>query len=171
MQIRSAIAADAPQIAEIYNHFIATSHATFEIDAISVDEMETRIGDTLQRGYPFLVCEDGDVIVGYTYGRQYRPRRAYQHTIEVAIYIKPGREHQRIGTRVYEQLIAEIRKGNFHAVVAGISLPNDASVRLHESFGFEKVAQFKEVGNKFDRWIDVGYWQLILGRSPQTKAV
>jgi phosphinothricin acetyltransferase len=79
------------------------------------------------------------------------------------VYVKRGSEGRNVGTLLYESLLDEIRKGDFHAVIGGISLPNDASVRLHEKFGFEKVAHFREVGRKFGRWIDVGYWQLLIG--------
>src|SRR4029077_5021381 len=100
------------------------------------------------------------------YGRRYRPRFAYLHSIEISVYVKHGSGKQNIGTNLYESLIAEIRQKDLHAVIGGISLPNDASVRLHEKFGFEKVAHFREVGRKFGRWIDVGYWELILPKSP-----
>ena len=113
-------------------------------------------------GYPFLVCVDSDEIVGYAYGHQFRTRRAYRHSIEVSVYTKPGHEKRNIGTLLYEKLFSEIKKGDFHSIIAGISLPNDASIRLHEKFGMEKVAHFHQVGRKFDRWIDVGYWQMVL---------
>lgn len=162
MLIRSAELSDSSQVAGIYNYYIASSHATFELEPIETIEMEKRVRETIERGYPFLVCEVDSEIVGYAYGRQFRPRRAYQHSIEISVYIKTGHEQKRIATRLYENLLSEIENGNFHTIVAGISLPNDASVRLHESFGFEKTAHFSEVGRKFDRWIDVGYWQMIL---------
>ena len=156
--------ADSPQIAEIYNHYIAASHATFEVDLIDAAEMLKRVDDVFAAGYPFLVCETGGEIVGYAYGHQFRQRPAYRHSIEVSVYTKPGQEGKRIGTMLYEILFDEIKKSYFHAIIAGISLPNDASVRLHEKFGFEKVAHFREVGRKFDRWIDVGYWELIISK-------
>lgn len=162
MEIRPASPADALQIAEIYNHYIATSHATFEINPIHANEMLRRMEDGRAADYPFLVCQEKGEIVGYAYGRQFRSRRAYKYSIEISVYIRPGHEEKSIGTLLYENLFSEIKSRDFHAVVAGISLPNDASVRLHEKFGFEKVAHFREVGRKFDRWIDVGYWQLNL---------
>ena len=83
------------------------------------------------------------------------------HSVEVSVYVRPGHTERSIGKLLYEALFDELKKGDFHAIIAGISLPNDASVVLHEKFGFEKVAHFREVGRKFDRWIDVGYWELI----------
>jgi phosphinothricin acetyltransferase len=160
--IRPAVAVDAVQIAAIYNYYIQNSHATFETEMIDGSEMLRRMEEGWAAGYPFLACADQDEIIGYAYGRRFRPRFAYLHSIEVSVYVKHGRQGSGVGALLYERLLAEIRRGNFHAVIGGISLPNDASVRLHERLGFEKVAHFREVGRKFDRWIDVGYWQLIL---------
>ncbi|HEY0427432.1 MAG TPA: arsinothricin resistance N-acetyltransferase ArsN1 family B [Pyrinomonadaceae bacterium] len=161
MNIRTATLNDAAQIAEIYNHYIKTSHATFELETIEAAEMENRISETFQKNYPFFVCEDDGRIAGYAYGRQFRPRRAYRHSIEVSVYIKHDAQAKGIGTRLYQKLFPEILNKDFHAIIAGVSLPNDASIRLHEKFGFEKVAHFREVGFKFGRWIDVGYWELL----------
>ncbi len=162
MEIRPASASDAAAVTEIYNHYIATSHATFETEAINETDMLRRMDGGWAAGYPFLVCQANDEIVGYAYGRQFRPRRAYRHSIEVSVYVRPGREGEKIGSTLYACLLDDIRKGDHHAVIAGISLPNDASIALHEKFGFAKVAHFREVGYKYGRWIDVGYWELIL---------
>ena len=162
MNIRSANDDDAVAIAYIYNYYIATSDATFEIDPIDAAEMQRRIEDCWYAGYPFLVCEEGEEIVGYAYGHRYKERPAYMHSVEVSVYVRPGHTERNIGRLLYEQLFEELKKGNFHAIIAGISLPNDASIRLHEKFGFEKIAHFREVGRKFDKWIDVGYWQIIV---------
>jgi len=161
MNIRFVTLADSAQIAEIYNYYIETSHATFELEKIDSAEMENRIRETLEKDYPFFVYEENREILGYAYGRMFRPRRAYQHSIEVSVYIKNGEEGKGIGTALYQELFAEISQRDFHAIIAGVSLPNDASVKLHEKFGFEKVAHFREVGFKFGRWIDVGYWELL----------
>ena len=164
MDIRPAANSDATQIAEIYNYYVENSHATFETDLIGTAEMLGRMEEGWAAGYPFFVCEDQSRIVGYAYGRRYRPRSAYLHSIEVSVYVKHGTEGQNIGTALYSHLISDIREKDFHAIMGGISLPNDASVRLHEKFGFEKVAHFREVGRKFGRWIDVGYWELLLDK-------
>lgn len=161
MNIRSVNFADAAPVAEIYNHYIETSHATFELETIDSSEMENRIRETFGREFPFFVSEEVGEITGYAYGRQFRPRRAYLHSIEVSVYIKNGWERKGIGAQLYERLLPEILQKDFHAIIAGISLPNEASIRLHEKFGFEKVAHFREVGFKFERWIDVGYWELL----------
>ncbi|CAN5551223.1 hypothetical protein BH10ACI2_BH10ACI2_19800 [soil metagenome] len=126
--------------------------------------MLRRIAEIQLAGYPFLVCEDGDEIVGYAYANRYKLRWAYQHSVEVSVYFKDGFGGKGIGKLLYERLFSELKKGDFHAIIAGISLPNEASVKLHEKFGMMQVAHFREVGRKFDRWIDVGYWELILDK-------
>ena len=130
MPVRSAAPEDAPAVADIYNYYIATSHATFELEPVDAGEMLRRMEDGWRAGYPFLIYEDDGRILGYAYGRQFRPRRAYLHSIETSVYIRNGSEGKAIGTKLYEQLFNEIGKGDFHAIIGGISLPNDASVRL-----------------------------------------
>lgn len=162
MHIRPADLADAARVVAIYNYYIETSHATFEIEPVSAGEMENRMRGISRGGYPFLVCENEGEIVGYAYGQPYKSRAAYRHSTEVSVYIRNGFGGQGIGKMLYDRLFPEIFKGDYHAIVAGVSLPNDASVRLHEAYGFEKVAHFREVGFKFGRWIDVGYWELLV---------
>jgi len=165
MRIRQVDLADAASVATIYNHYIINSHATFEVEPIDEFEMRTRIDDFLSRNFPFFVCEDEDQMIGYAYGRQFRPRPAYKHAIETSVYTMNGHGGRGVGTILYDELIAEIRRRDFHTAIGGISLPNEASVRLHEKFGFQKVAHFREVGLKFGRWIDVGNWQLLLDKA------
>lgn len=162
MKVRAVESTDAASVAQIYNHYIISSDSTFEIELVSEHEMGSRITAIVSEGFPFLVCEDNDEVAGYAYAHAYRPRAAYRHSVETSVYIRPGSEERGIGTALYAHLLEEIGKLHFHTVVAGISLPNEASVRLHEKFGFQKVAHFKEVGSKFGRWIDVGFWQKML---------
>ncbi|HEY2847227.1 MAG TPA: GNAT family N-acetyltransferase [Pyrinomonadaceae bacterium] len=162
MNIRDAEIHDAQAIAGIYNHYVVHSHATFEVDPIDVEEMKRRIDNSLSRGLPFLVAEIDIKITGYAYAQPYKQRAAYQHSVEISVYVDPDAIENGIGTALYEILFARLNASGVHAVIAGISLPNDASVRLHEGFGLTKVAHFLEVGRKFDRWIDVGYWELVL---------
>jgi len=164
MLIRFAKPLDAAAVVFIYNHYIDNSYATFEVERIDASDMQRRIGEIQAAGYPFLVCEEGDEIVGFAYANRYKTRAAYQHSVEVTVYIRDGFGGKGVGTLLYEQLFSELKNADIHAMVAGISLPNDASVKLHEKFGFEKVAHFREVGRKFDRWIDVGYWECLLAK-------
>lgn len=152
---------DAEEVSKIYNHYIATSHATFELEPIDTAEMERRMAETVSQGYPFLVADIDDSVAGYAYGRPFRPRPGYRHAVEVAVYVSERSQGQGIGHAVYNELIIRLFNANVHTLIATIALPNDSSVRLHEKFGFEKAGHFREVGRKFDRWIDVGYWQLL----------
>jgi L-amino acid N-acyltransferase YncA len=161
MIVRAVVRNDASQIAEIYNHYILTSHATFELETIDEVEMNKRIGDTVDLGYPFFVAADGHRICGYAYARPFRPRPGYRFAAEIAAYVKHNDQQRGVGRQLYNGLIPQLFNDGFHSLIATIALPNDASVRLHESFGFEKAGHFREVGRKFDRWVDVGYWQLL----------
>lgn len=160
MKIRTAKITDAEQITQIYNFYIQKTHHTFETEPISVSEMQNRI-EEIAKNYPFLAAEENGEILGFAYAAKYKSRQAYRHSVEVSVYIKHDQKQKGIGKSLYRELLNNLSKTEVHAIIAGIALPNDASVRLHESFGFEKVAHFREVGFKFDKWIDVGYWELI----------
>ncbi len=152
---------DAPAIADIYNYYILNSSATCEDVPVSQDEMRQRILDTI-RAYPWLVCEEDGKLLGYCYGRKWRERAAYRHSVEVSTYLDPAAVGKGRGSALLDAILVELRRRGFHCVMGGVSLPNDASVALLQKFGLRQVAHFKEVGYKFDRWIDVGYWQLLL---------
>mgnify|MGYP001812776637 CR=1 FL=1 len=157
--IRPAIAADAAAIAGIYNHYIAHTVVTFEEDPVSGGEIAARIGETGEAGLPWLVAEEGGAVVGYAYASKWKGRCAYRYSVEVTVYLAPGSDGRGLGTSLYRELFDRLRQCGMHTAMGGISLPNPASVALHEKFGMEKVAHFREVGFKFDRWVDVGYWQ------------
>ncbi|HEX8196017.1 MAG TPA: arsinothricin resistance N-acetyltransferase ArsN1 family B [Pyrinomonadaceae bacterium] len=160
MKIRTANLEDAAAIAAIYNFYVESSHSTFEIETVNESEMRRRVSEILEN-YPFLVGEENGDIIGYAYASRYKARAGYRHSVEVSVYIKDGINGKGIGTILYENLFVELKAKPIHAIVAGIALPNDASIRLHEKFGFEKVAHFREIGFKHGRWIDVGYWEKI----------
>jgi phosphinothricin acetyltransferase len=160
MNIRQVKSSDAEQIAEIYNFYVLNTHHTFETKSISFREMRKRINEIIEN-YPYFVAEENDEILAYAYAAQYKSRCAYRNSAEVSVYVKNATKGKGLGTKLYEKLFEELSKTDVHAIIAGISLPNEASVKLHERFGFEKVAHFREVGFKFEEWIDVGYWELI----------
>ena len=164
MNIREANADDASAIVSIYNHFILNTTISFEESVVSESEMAQRIADVQAAGLPWLVIEVGQVVVGYAYATKWRVRHAYRYSVESSVYLHPSKSGQGIGTALYTALIEKLCNGGCHLVIGGIALPNAGSVALHEKLGFEKVAQFKEVGFKFDRWIDVGYWQVTLSQ-------
>lgn len=159
--IRRSHASDAPFVAAIYNHYVTSSIVTFELEPVTDDEMRNRM-DVIAINYPYLVYEEDGVVLGYAYATQWKARQAYQHSVESSVYLHHGAIGKGVGSMLYAMLLDKLKAMSIHAVIGGISLPNDASVALHEKFGFEKIGQFKQVGRKFNRWIDVGYWELIL---------
>jgi L-amino acid N-acyltransferase YncA len=152
---------DAPAICEIYNHYILHSPATFEEVPLTPEYMRQRILETTKT-YPWFVSEEDGVLLGYCYGRKWRERAAYRHSVEASIYLHPAAVGKGTGTALFQALLGELRKLKFHCLIGGVSLPNPASVALLEKFGLRQVAHFREVGDKFGTWIDVGYWQLVL---------
>jgi len=159
---------DADQIAEIYNYYVTETVITFEEDPVTGDGYRIRIQDVLQQGMPWLVAELDGKITGYAYAGKWRQRVAYKYSVESAVYVSHDRTGQGTGSSLYTALLGELEKLGIHCVLGGIALPNPASVQLHERFGFKKVAHHPEVGRKFDRWIDVGFWQLQLPRTKMT---
>ncbi len=159
--IRHAIAADAGPIAEIYNHYIRETVITFEETPIAESEMARRITEVGAR-HPWLVAEQDGAVVGWAYAAPWKARASYRFSVETTVYIAPTQQRRGVGTALYAPLIAELKVLGMHSAIGGIALPNAGSVALHEKFGFTKVAHFKEVGRKFDRWVDVAYWQLFL---------
>ena len=162
MDIRPAETEDAAAIAAIYNHYVATTCITFETDPVSASEMAERIAETRASNLPWLLAQANDEVLGYAYASKWKGRCAYRHSVESTVYLDAAKTGQGIGKPLYAALIDALRARAMHAVIGGIALPNEASIALHERMGFEKVAQFKQVGFKQDRWIDVGYWQLLL---------
>jgi L-amino acid N-acyltransferase YncA len=160
--IRTATTGDAEAIARIYNHYVASTIITFEEQAVSAEEMATRIAEIAAASLPWLVAEQDGRIVGYAYASKWKGRCAYRFSAESTVYLHPDFVGMGYGTRLYERLFAALRELGMHAVIGGVALPNAASIALHEKVGMKKVAHFSEVGFKFDRWIDVGYWQAML---------
>lgn len=162
MNIREASAEDAEPIASIYNHFVLTTSISFEEAEVPAIEMAGRIADVRSAGLPWLVAEVDGAIAGYAYATKWRVRNAYRFSVETTVYLSPQHAGQGIGTALYQALLTRLRDGGYHLAIGGIALPNAASVALHEKLGFDKVAHFREVGFKFERWTDVGYWELRL---------
>lgn len=160
MEIREVTLEDAEKVAEIYNYYIQNTHHTFETEPLSAEQMRERIQKII-KNYPYLVAEENGEILGYAYATQFKLRQAYAFSAEVSIYVKNDAKKRGIGTSLYDELFEELEDSDVHAIVAGIALPNDGSVRFHEKLGFKKVAHFREVGYKLGRWIDVGYWELM----------
>jgi L-amino acid N-acyltransferase YncA len=162
VQIRYCESRDVAQVCDIYNHYITHTAITFEEEPLEVSQMQARV-DAYTKLYPWLVCRTGDFVVGYAYASKWKERAAYSHTAEVTVYVRASHEGKGYGKALYADLLASLDSMDCHVALGCIALPNDASVRLHERFGFTKVAHFSEVGRKFGQWLDVGYWQRPVG--------
>jgi L-amino acid N-acyltransferase YncA len=160
--IQAAAPSDAAAVAAIYNHYIAETVATFEEEPVSISEMARRMAEVQSASLPWLVAEEDGQIVGYAYATQWKARSSYRFSVAISVYSAPGFMRRGIGSKLYGQLFPMLKDRNIHTVIGGIAQPNEASVALHEKFGMRKVAHFSEVGFKFNRWIDVGYWQRTL---------
>jgi phosphinothricin acetyltransferase len=162
MEIRDATTEDAGAIAAIYNPYVTDTLVTFETDPLPVEQMRARIEGAQAANLPWLVGTEGHAVVGYTHASPWKGRWAYRYSVESTVYLEPSRTRRGMGSRLYGALVDRLRERGFHAVIGGIALPNAASIALHERLGFGKVAHFPQVGFKHERWIDVGYWQLLL---------
>ena len=160
--IRAATADDGTALAHIYNHYIANTVVTFEETAVSAADMTTRVAEVTAAKLPWLVAHGSEGVNGFADASRWKGRCAYRYSVETTVYLEPSAVGRGLGTALYAALIARLEQLGCHAMIGGIALPNEPSVALHEKFGMRKVAQFAEVGFKFGRWVDVGYWQKLL---------
>ena len=155
---------DSPACAAIYAPNVADSVASFEAVPPDAAEFARRITVISER-YPWLVAEIDGEVAGYAYGSAHRDRAAYRWSAECTVYIADGHRGRGVGKRLYTVLFELLARQNLRTVCAGITLPNPASVALHESCGFALVGIYRRIGYKFGRWHDVGWWQLDLPSS------
>jgi len=160
--IRSANSRDASAIAHIYNHYVLNTAVTFEDRSVPDDEMAYRIAEIIDISMPYLVAEDSGHILGYAYANRWHGRRAYRFAVESTIYLDPSWCGKGLGKGLYTALLEQLVGLGLHTVIGCISLPNLASIALHERLGFHQVAKLDQVGFKFGQWVDVGYWQRML---------
>lgn len=156
--VRVATENDAAAVAGIYAPYVRDTAISFEELPPSPDDMSSRIRKTLAT-HPFLVFEDGGSVVAYAYASPHRERPAYRWSADVAIYAAPEIHRRGVGRALYASLLDILARQGFHAAFAGITLPNEKSVGLHEAMGFEHVGIYSEVGFKLGSWRDVGWWQ------------
>ena len=159
--IRLAKADDGAAVARIYDPVVARTAISFELDPPGPAEMRRRIVGALAFA-PWLVEERDGIVRGYAYASKHRERAAYQWSVDVAVYVDEEHRRSGIGTTLYEKLFRLLRLQGFYAAHAGVTLPNAASVGLHESLGFRRVGVYRAVGYKLGGWHDVGWWQLEL---------
>ncbi|WOO43239.1 GNAT family N-acetyltransferase [Rubellicoccus peritrichatus] len=160
--IRKATFDDATSIAQIYNYYIENTVITFEEDPIDAEDIIQRIEKSNSAGFSWYVALESESVVGYAYSSKWNERSAYKHTAEVSVYLSHQHRSKGLGTKLYEALFDELKAMRMHVVIGGVTLPNAASVALHEKFGMKKVAHYEQVGFKFEEWLDVGYWQIQL---------
>jgi phosphinothricin acetyltransferase len=159
--IREATMKDSPAIAGIYNWYISNSTITFEEDEVEPGDMAQRMV-VADQTRPWLVLEIDGEILGFACAGLWRRRSAYRYARETSIYVHEQHFGKGYGRQLYERLLNELRQTDVNVVIAGIALPNERSIELHEKLGFEKVGHFHKVGKKFGKQLDVGYWQLSL---------
>jgi phosphinothricin acetyltransferase len=159
--IRLATADDAAAIADIYAPVVRDTIVSFELEAPDAAQMRERVQRTLAH-FPWLVCERDGAVAGYAYASRHRERRAYQWSVDVSCYVHADFLRRGIGAALYRALLEILRRQGFFNAYAGIALPNDPSVRLHESVGFRPVGVYVAVGYKLGAWRDVGWWALAL---------
>jgi phosphinothricin acetyltransferase len=158
MNVRAAEERDLPEINDVYNHYVRTSPATFDLDEVTMDARSTWFTQFRLHGrHPLFVAVDGGELLGYAYSGEFRERRAYETSISVSAYCHPDATGKGVGSALYAALFEAISGEDVHRAYAGITVPNAASFALHERFEFKQVAYFTEQGRKFDRYWDVAW--------------
>lgn len=160
--VRDATGADAAACALIYRPYVTGTAITFEIEPPDAAELADRI-EGASRTHSWLVGEDNDRVVGYAYGSRFNARAAYSWSCEASVYLEPGRRRTGAGTALYGALLRRLADRGFRTAVAGMTLPNEASVGLHRALGFEPVGTYRRIGWKLGRWHDVAWMQCQLG--------
>jgi len=162
-RIRPAQHADLPRITQIYNHFVETGPVTFDTRPFAASEREAWFGHFAESGpHRLFVLEQAGAVRGYAGSMRFRAKPAYDTSVECTIYLEPGLQGHGHGTRLYEALFGALAGEDLHRILAGITLPNEVSVRLHERFGFRLAGVFHEVGRKAGRYWDVAWYEKAL---------
>lgn len=161
MLLRAARPEDAADIVRIYNWYVDNTVITFDINPLTEEEMREKIVK-ISSHYPFFVLEANHRLVGYSYVNEFRTRYAYRFSLETSVYLDHEEIGKGYGTLLLKALIDASKQNGIHVLIASITLPNPESIGLHEKFGFTKAAHYHEVGWKFNRWLDVGFWEMLL---------
>lgn len=158
--VRAAVAADLPALTEIYNYYVVHTAITFDVQpCVPADRRAWFDAHAPGGRHRLFVAEDASGILGYASTSRWRPKPAYDTTVEASVYCRHDAIGRGIGTLLYRSLFDALRGEDVHQIVAGVALPNEASVRLHERLGFAKVGTFSAVGRKFDRFWDVAWFE------------
>lgn len=156
--IRSATETDVAALLEIYRQHVDSGVVSFETSVPTLEEFAARIVKAL-KGWAWLVSEENGECLGYAYGSAHRERQAYRWSVETSAYVKDSCQRRGIGKALYAELLEQLKNKGFCNAFAGIALPNEASIALHRSVGFEPVGVFRKVGRKFGAWHDVAWFQ------------
>lgn len=161
--VRPAKLDDLPAIVELYNHYVVNTSVTFDIEPFTVESRRPWFEQFGERGrHRLLVATEGATLLGYAGTLRFRPKAAYETSVETTIYVREGQGGRGLGSLLYTTLFDALRGEDVHRALGGVTLPNDASVRLHERFGFKKVAHFSEQGRKLGRYWDVAWFEKAL---------
>ena len=160
--IREAIENDLPQLLAIYNDIILNTTAVYDYEPHTLEMRQSWFKTKQEQGFPVFVAEDENKIVGFSSIGPFRAWAAYKYSVENSVYVAASERGKGIGKLLISTLIEAAKKLNMHTIIASIDASNEASLRLHRFFGFEEVANFKEVGFKFGRWLDLKFLQLFL---------
>lgn len=165
--IRLATEANAAPMLEIYAPVVQETTISFEAQPPSEQEFRGRIRAVLER-LPWLVCEDGDAVAGYAYASPFKTRAGYAWSVESSVYVHPGYHRRGIGRALYTALLECLAAQGYSVAVAVITIPNPASIGLHEAMGFRRTGTYEGIGYKFGEWLDDGVWQVALRPRPAT---
>lgn len=158
LEVRMATQKDIPKMLDIYGPIIQNTSISFEYDLPTLEQFAGRVNDILKT-HPWLVCIHQDQLAGYAYAGPHRSREAYQWSTELSVYIAENYQKMGIAKALYQVLVKGLKLQGFHTGLAGITLPNEASIKFHESFGFSPIGTYHNVGFKFGRWHSVGWWE------------
>ena len=163
MDVRPCEERDLAQLNDLYNHYVLSTPITFDIDPITMDERrEWFAGFSTDGLHRLLIALDGERVLGYAQSKAFRPKAAYETTVETTIYVLDGEHGRGVGSSLYSALFSALDGQDLHRAFAGITQPNEASVALHRRFGFTQIGVFGEVGRKFDRYWDVAWYEKAL---------
>ena len=161
VEVRIAKPSDAENILEIYAPYIISHSTTFEIEVPTIEQFQLRMAQ-IQLRFPWIICTINNSIAGYTYASPFKEREAYQWSAECSVYLSHPFMNKGIGRLLYKTLFSIIKYQGIRNVFAGITLPNDPSIRLHERLGFKSIAVYENIGYKLGQWHNVGWWKLQL---------
>ena len=162
IHIRKAVENDLPQLLSIYNDIILNTTAVYDYEPHTLEMRKQWFETKRQQGFPVFVAEEDGKILGFSSIGPFRAWAAYKYSVENSVYVAAKAREKGIGKLLLPPLIEAAKKLQLHTIIASIDATNEASLRLHKSFGFEEVAHFKEVGWKFERWLDLKFLQLIV---------